>query len=224
MHSFWKTTHSEARYKAVDASCRLASSFKEEKWKYGKDKNENLEKFFQYEHSLNPPITFLCDKEGRNTKYDKNDDHADPKRVLFMYHFKTKNIEGTVKKYTFLKLEGFFSLDPRHIKEAVKRYVLGKDGQTGYKLSRREDCYKNNSCMLNKNGRFDKYGQTEYHITKLCQTQGIKKQVTDSVEFYSKHIRTGDELFVPQDLTDMLLEEFNQNTSRLIQRDQRTVG
>lgn len=221
--SFWKTTHSEVRKKeAVDASLRLKGRpkgvLKEEKWKYDKDKKGYLEKFYQYEHSINPPIVYLCDQicriaSSNNTEICSQKGRVDPKEVLFMYHFKTKTNYGE-RKYTLLKLEGHFSISAGHTLAAVKRYGFGKEGKTSYKTTRREDCFKKNSCQFlgkqkckadMKCGIYN--SSYDYHITNFINNKN-RASLTESINLYSKHIRTGDELFIPQDLTTHLLEKF----------------
>lgn len=222
--SFWKTTHSEARLKnAVDASLRLKGRPKgisvSEKWKYDKDKNGKLEKFYQYEHKLNPAIVYLCDnicrtanKNGHKICSEKS--RVDAKEVLFMYHFKTKsNLGDKVRKFTLIKLEGHFSISLGHTIAAVKRYGLGKEGKTAYKTTRREDCSKKNSCQFkgtvkcieNKCGIYD--SSHDYHVRNFMTSQN-KQSLLNSVKFYSENLRTGDELFIPQNLTDHILKKF----------------
>tara|TARA_B100000925_G_scaffold192921_1_gene145971 strand:- start:5230 stop:6183 length:954 start_codon:yes stop_codon:yes gene_type:complete len=223
--SFWKTTHSEVRHKdAVDASLRLKGRPKgvkvEEKWKFDKDSKNALKKFFQYEHKIDPAIVYLCDKlcrtaEKNNTDICKEKARIDPKEVLFMYHFMTKSKYGKPRKYTLLKLEGHFSISAGHTLAAVKRYGLGKEGKTAYKTTRREDCFKKNSCLFKDSQICDDDGCTvynagfDYHVYNFINNNKDKKNsIVDSIKFYYKHLRTGDELFIPQEITNILLKDF----------------
>ena len=38
---------------------------------------------------------------------------------------------------------------------------------------------------------------------------GKAKEIDQSVSYYSRYVRTGDELFIPQELTNLLLKKFN---------------
>ena len=224
--SFWKSTHSEVRKKdAVDASLRLKGRPKgrlvSEKWKYTKDKSNNLEKFYQYEHKLNPAIVYLCDSvcrtaEKNNTQICSEKARKDAKEVLFMYHFMTKPSYGKPRKYTLLKLEGHFSISAGHTLAAVKRYGFGKEGKTAYKTTRREDCFKKNTCQFKGNKICDDKGTCnlynagfDYHVYNyISQNPDKSDSVVSSIEYYFKNLRTGDELFIPQDITTTLVKNF----------------
>jgi len=220
--SFWKTTHSEARKKEmVDASLRLKGRIKvkkvEEKWNDTKDKKGFLERFYQYEYKLDPPFEYACDgvcrtSRGKNIDVCQNPANKDPKGVVFLYHFITKPIDGKRYEYTFLKLEGHYSISMGHTIAAVNRYGLKKEGKTAYNKTRREDCGKANSCQLNgsqicKNKLCEKYNANhDYHVQNFKKAYPEKMdEVGLSVNIYSHFIRTGDELFVPQAITDALL-------------------
>jgi len=223
-HSWWKTTHSQARFKkAIEATLEISKN-KESRWITKRDKKDNLEKFYQYEHKLKPAIVYACDKECRNGTHCNDKGLEDPKEVLFMYHFKTFSEYGS-KRYTLLKLEGHYSLSVGHTKAAVNRYVLKKTAKTGYSTTRREDCEKDKSGCKLKGKQICNIDECksalleQYHIQNFISQNGeqVRKPIYDSVRFYNKHIRTGDEFYVPQPLTIQLLERVLQNQPKEIQ-------
>ena len=233
-HSFWKTTHEEAKKKdSVVETLRLKSSLKEEKWKPIRDENNNPKHFYQYEHKFNPPIVFACDKDCRgenrcNTCEKCNESgYEDPKGVVFMYHFKT----NFGSKYTLLKLEGHYSISLGHTFAAVNRYGFNKTGKTGYTTTRREDCMKdkkgcqlikkNNCYRLDENNALcSSISFADYHNNKFYYSLKDTNKETNffrSLRNYDEYVRTGDEFFIPQQITDYLLTDFKNkmDTSRI---------
>ena len=226
-HSPWKTTHEEAKKDSVIETLRLKSSLKEEKWKTMRDEKNNPKNFYQYEHKLNPPIVFACDKVCRgenkcNTCEKCNESgYKDPKGVVFMYHFKT----NFGSKYTLLKLEGHYSLSLGHTSAAVNRYLLKKTAKTGYTTTRREDCGKDKKGCKIKNKEeicyklysgntlcsvsFDDYHNTKFYndINEVNKREDFLRSLRD----YDEYVRTGDEFFIPQQITNYLLTDFKNN-------------
>lgn len=153
-------------------------------------------------------MKYLCDKKCRkknNYSSCKNRRKIrDTKRIILFYHFKYNKYQ-----YTFIKLEKHFSLSLKHGKEAFKRYKLKKDKNTFYKLSRREDCFKNKNCSLKKTDNTPYNSLNEYHILNYIKNNPNKKtKIEKSVNFYSKNLRTGDEMFIPEEITMYILEQF----------------
>ena len=88
---------------------------------------------------------------------------------------------------------------------------MHKDPTKTQSMKRREDCNKDKTgCRL-----FKKFIQKQYqddHIQLLLSNQSRlnpnqKRMIYESVSWYDKFVRTGDELFVPQYLTDKLIEQ-----------------
>ena len=215
--SFWKTTHSEVKNKpATDASLRLKGTVKflavEEEWDNQKNKKGFLEKLYQYEVPLEPPFEYSCNKECRevSSSTDCTDELKDPKGVALLYHFKIKAIDGIEYKYTFLKLEGHYSISIGHTISAFDRYILKKDAKPANLPSRREDCgekceFKGKSiCNKDSCSEYNEYN--EYHIIKFKLTAPeMVYDIDKSIKIYSENVRTGDELFVPEHITNALL-------------------
>lgn len=219
--SFWKTTHSEVKKKdAIDASLHLKDNF----WNNEKNKKGFLEKLYQYEVKLEPPFVYSCNKECRvdSPPTECSEELKDPKGVALLYHFRIKTTDKTdviERAYTFLKLEGHYSLSLGHTFSAIARYGFNKDGKPANLPSRREDCgekceFKGKSdCETeNKDATENKdicslYNEkNDYHITNFkIEAPEMAVNIDKSIDIYSTHVRTGDELFVPQDITNALL-------------------
>lgn len=220
--SFWKNTHSLARKKRDVVASFKRKDLLPSKWD-NKKKKGFLEKFHQYEHVLVPKLDHLCDLEECNIPLDNSmaycSEISDQKGVLLMYHFKTI----TDRKYTLLKLEGEFSMSIQHGLNALKRYVEKKDHESKIYGSRREDCCKNNNCDFSTCYPDDKFGYSynsklgDSHIHRFIGNiqnsnidvntiNNIIRDINSSVEYYNRNIRTGDEFFFPQYMTDDLLK------------------
>lgn len=224
--SFWKTTHSEVKKKeAVDASLRLKGTIKmrsvEEEWDNVKNKKGFLEKLYQYEMPLEPPFEYSCNKECRavSSTTECNEALKDPKGVALLYHFKIKAINGIQHAYTFLKLEGHYSISIGHTVAAFDRYVLKKDAKPADLPSRREDCGE--KCYFKGKPICDKENidscsiyteHSDYHIKQFKKAAPeMAVNIDKSIDIYSNNVRTGDELFIPQDITNALLISTNPN-------------
>jgi hypothetical protein len=136
-----------------------------------------------------------------------------------LYHFRIKAIDKTKviqRLYTFLKLEGHYSISLGHTKSAFDRYILKKDAKPADLPSRREDCgekceFKDkNICDKEKKSCSVYSEKNDYHIKqfKLAAPE-MADNIDISINIYSEHVRTGDELFVPQDITNALLLSSN---------------
>jgi hypothetical protein len=214
--SFWKTTHSEVKNKpAVDASLCLKGTVKfqsvEEKWDDKKNIKGFLEKLYQYEVPLEPPFEYSCNKECKDVSPTPNCSEAlkDPKGVALLYHFRIKAIDEIEHKYTFLKLEGHYSISLGHTISAFDRYILKNDGKPANLPSRREDCREKCEFFCDKDICSGYNEHKEYHIRQFKKVKEEAPEMLDdidkSIKIYSENVRTGDELFVPQHITNLLL-------------------
>jgi hypothetical protein len=167
----------------------------------------------------------------------------DPKNIFFMYHFQisddkegTDDKEGSynnAKGYTFLKFEGHSTYSPKHFEAARKRYSEGIDANPGNLVQLREDCNRkkdNNKCFYFKKGI-----NNENTLQEQAENPEEKKsvvnldykpyeemkrlnnkespQIESSLSAYNEKLRTGDEFFVPQVLTDKLLDDLETGNS-----------
>ena len=141
-----------------------------------------------------------------------------------MYHFKT----NFGAKYTLLKLEGYYSISIGHSVAAIKRYKLKKPGKTAYE-TRREDCSKDTKGCKIKNKEETCYERSygtnlcsvsinDYHNNKFYNNlneENEKEKFFLSLNQYDTYVRTGDEFFIPQQITDYLLTNFNKHNNNL---------
>ena len=187
--SWWKTTHQEARLKP-----KVLATWNRDKkvWFSEKDRRGHLKKLIHYETKMDPPLTYLCDKGCRKStmkqKLRSCAEKKDVKRVVLIMCYKAEN----GKVYTLLKLEGHYSLHLSHQWRAVKRYQLKKETNPFYKTTRREDCKTKGKCTENKEPFF---------------YANLKPEEIKDKEYYDSYIRTGQELWVPLSLTNILLKQ-----------------
>ena len=168
--------------------------------------------------NINEPFEFACDKECRdlsdNSTCKKSD--RDPKKIALMYHFKTKAPES--KRFTFIKLETHRNADLNHFVSAISTYALGIDGNPSDYISRRESC--KDKCIFSRDLECDENDmcympsfRNQYHIQNYLNKmkndanfEEIKNELYKNLNYYNLNLRTGDELYIPQVITDQLLK------------------
>ena len=134
-----------------------------------------------------------------------------PKEVILMYIFKV-SINGVQKEYLYMKLEGKSTQGLKdkimHSINAVKRYMM-KSGIEPF--SRREDSIKD----YHKNMKpfvYDIYktetlaivNEDNEKMINIFTNDNDKNEIKESLNFYTKNIRTGRELFIPAKLMDLV--------------------
>lgn len=150
---------------------------------------------YQYEIEI-PQTTIECE----NDKISKG--------VALIYHFETN---GNMH-YVFFKLEGYKAISTAHMMSAINRYLLKKETHklSHSNIKRREDCFKDkNGCILKD--KFINNQLLDEHIKNAMEysSYDIRKGIMDSISFYDQNVRTGDEFFVPQYFTELLLNKNN---------------
>lgn len=184
-HAWYKTTHKMVK----DKPGFVCSS-------YHKDNMCKLGKIHQYEIQI-PEKPVICGQDKII------------KRVILMYNVKIRH-DGVTKWYTFFKLESWPAISTNHSIHALQRYILKKEASKTISLKRREDCKKDKlGCKLyshfwNKNYQDDHLNALLSRQSTLNQNE--KQEIYDSFWWYDRFVRTGDELFVPQYVTNDLLK------------------
>jgi len=161
----------------------------------------------QYEIRIIPDINIKCNNDVIN------------KKICLLYNF-TINNNNEIKHYTFFKLEDHPAISMNHNIVAIKRYIFKKEPYKISTLRRREDCeLDKNKCSLRPN--IDKYYKNlnstqnvypDIHLNNLINYFTLKKDMLNlnnlqkSISFYDKNVRTGDEYFVPQIITDNVVK------------------
>lgn len=140
------------------------------------------------------------------------------KRVILIYSFTVK-LNETHKNYIFFKLEEHQAISISHTSKAFNRYILHKETAKNNLMIRREDCFKDKSgcklLSLFKELQYDdeNYPDKEYYEDIIKKLKDQLNQIIDSINFYDKNIRTGDEYFIPQSLTEYILELLDETKS-----------
>lgn len=184
-HAWYKNTHETVKNKQNF----VCSS-------YHKDNKCISDKIHQYEIEI--PDKFV------NCGSDKI-----IKRVILTYNVKMHR-EGITKYYTFFKLESWPAISLKHTTQAFQRYILKNESTKTVSLKRREDCQKDKSgCKLYSQFLNKKY--QDDHINYLLSrhsnlNQNQKQEIYHSFSWYDEFVRTGDEYFVPQYITNELLK------------------
>jgi len=167
----------------------------------------HLFRYFMYENPIKDnnenekTLDYLCDpgcsdekKECENKKY--------PKRVILFYPFKVKSIESgkqIEQQYLYLKLEASRSVSVEHAIEAAEAYTNPKiKDESGYPR-RRERLIKGQT----DKDRYDY--ELQENDKKFYESLNIELSSDDEIRFYNENVRAHNELFIPQEITDILL-------------------
>jgi hypothetical protein len=167
----------------------------------------HLFRYFMYENSIKDKdenektLDYLCDpgcsdekKECENKKF--------PKRVILFYPFKVRSIESgheTEHQYLYLKLEASKSVSFQHALESVEAYTNPKIKDDNSYPRRRERLIQGQS---NK----DRYSEELREKDKIFyESLNIELSSDDEIRFYNENVRAHNELFIPQEITDILL-------------------
>lgn len=191
--SVWfKTTHKEIK-KNDNLICSLKYKENEETCK-----RNNKKKIYQYEFQLNNGLGQIVQCYTDSME----------KRVALVYSFKVK-IDQLEKTYVFFKLEDYKAISPQHTLHALSRYVFKTETHQRHEqnILRREDCQKDKKCKIKGNTSY----QDEFIINAVGELSSIgekiKNEIKESNKLYNDNVRTGDEFFVPQYFTTLLLQE-----------------
>lgn len=168
----------------------------------------HLFRYFMYENSIKDnnenkkTLEYLCDpgcsdekKECENKKY--------PKRVLLFYPFKVKSIEvgqqHIEKQYLYLKLESSHSISFEHAIEAAESYTNPKiKDESGYPRRRER--------LIQGQTDKDRYDyELQENDKKFYESLNIDLSSDDEITFYNDNVRAHNELFIPQEITDIIL-------------------
>lgn len=220
----FRTTHQEIKKKPlIRCSAKIEASGKNkgqfQKYCFKDNSKINL---YQYEIQLKPKIEIACNnrKETKGTilmyhfSTDNNSHeytlvkfiNPSPKSILSKYLFGTspKNELGNIrermedvkfqlKEFKNPKAFGIFTSRPTPIDFKQKP------------LTRREDCHKNkDGCYYKNMNVFYNDPPIQFLKNFLKKPEEIRT-LEQNINFYEQYVRTGDELFIPQALTNILL-------------------
>jgi hypothetical protein len=169
--------------------------------------NAYLFKYFQYENPIKDvtgkeiEMTYLCDPECN--KNEKNErcipSRKSLKRVMLFYPFQTIDLMNRyIHRYLYIKLESSKVISMQHAKEAFVAYTNpATTSDSGYPFRRErlrnstEEVYKNPLRISDAN-----------FYNKFRDIINV-----DEIRYYNNNVRSNDELYVPQALTNKILSK-----------------
>jgi hypothetical protein len=159
--------------------------------------NEILDKFEQIQIDNNIYENWLNDKELTYMMECKCNDitAARPARNVKWYQF--LGIDGQI--YIYLKLEDWGTIHPKHLGQAILKYGLNKSN-TSCVRARREDCkHENDENKCKKESDCCTTGEHQWTGYKINddEIRSIKDEET--------YGRVGDEVFIPSEINELLL-------------------
>jgi len=157
----------------------------------------------QHENKTTFDFDYACDPDCRKDETKCSEDLKESKRILLVYPFQVnifpeKGKPKVVKRFLYMKLEDSPAISMTHLKGAITSYILpfflGKTKKT-YPI-RRERITK-----------YDKpYGETEFPELDNRFYQTMNSDMNE-VYFYNTYVRNSHEMFIPQNITDDILNE-----------------
>jgi hypothetical protein len=145
-------------------------------------------KCFKMELIFNNKINFLCDILSK----EKQKQNKFSKKIILFYRFKYND-----KKYLFFKLEEFPMVSFQHL----GKFLNQKRKDTYEKRRENENSPSYNSTLKNID---DDFYKKLLHMFK----ENDKKLVLDKINNYNEELRTGRELFIIDELKEMLMNDF----------------
>jgi hypothetical protein len=137
------------------------------------------------ELKFNEKLSYLCDINNEN----KNTNNKSSKQIILYYRFEYKN-----KQYLFVKLES-------HNINSFKHFVY-------FINQKRYDTYDNR--RENRLGYDFKEKDLNFYKT-IYINKIIKEDYIEIINEYNNYLRTGNELFVVQELKEYLMDNYEKN-------------
>lgn len=151
--------------------------------------------YYLYETTLEKPIQLSCKCE--NNTIDSRDF-----RSMKWYKFSENN-----KHFIYLKIESAQTISAQHAYEAFKTYALRKSN-TSCREPRREDCKTH--CL--------------YASEKAPNYDYLVFNPTDKREINETYTRKGDEMYIPNDINEYLLQNLDASEPLFSYNDDNTVN
>lgn len=166
----------------------------------------NIWKYYQYENFIKneggntETLKYLCNpKCNQDEKLEEcTDDRKAPKKVMLFYPFRVKSLEKNVsKRYLYLKLESSPAISVEHAIEAAEAYTTDVKDNSGYPR-RRERLKKKETSYDDKLRIAD---------NEFYDSLNLSSNDKEDIRFYNDFVRSHNELFIPQSITNRIIKE-----------------
>ena len=155
--------------------------------------------YFLYETRFKAPIKISC-----KCKDNPNDIASREFRSMKWYKFLENN-----KHFVYLKIEDYRTVSVEHGINAVSRYIF-HHSNASCREDRREDC--------EKGGTVCKYAQTKGpNYNKVIFNTSDERDVTET------YTRKGDEMFIPNDVNEYILQNVETSDPLFLYNDNNTI-
>ena len=166
----------------------------------------NLWKYYQYENFIKneggntETLKYLCNPRcNEEEKLEEcTDDRKAPKKVMLFYPFRVKSLKKNItKRYLYLKLESSPAISVEHAIEAAEAYTTDVKDNSGYPR-RRERLRKKETSYDDKLRIAD---------NEFYEYLNLTSNDKEDIRFYNKFVRSHNELFIPQSITNRIIKE-----------------
>ena len=170
----------------------------------------------KYEYELGCPIEFLCDPDckSNSSKNSKccSEGKRDTKRAFMFFRYKTvskkdcnsENIKANYKQlnksYVLLQLANH-----KTVSFGYYGYILDKETRLAVGNFQFKSDYPTRRRDLKLTVDLDK---EKTRILSNISNRYTRSTEGESIDFYNKYLRMGNEIFIPQYVTNMLLHKF----------------
>lgn len=164
----------------------------------------NIWRYYQYENLIKnegrnaETLNYLCNpKCNKDEKLEEcTDDRKAPKKVMLFYPFRV-TAENITKRYLYLKLESSQSISLEHALEAAEAYTTDVKDNSGYhrrreRLRGEKESYERELRIIDN----------EFYDALKLGSKDI-----ENIKFYNAFVRSHNELFIPQSITNTLIKE-----------------
>lgn len=161
----------------------------------------------QYDKTLKPPLTYLCDKGCR-----LNQDtlacmpgNKEPKGIAMFYPFtviNAANREISIE-YLFMKLEQYATSVTRPV-EASKHMGHFIARKLGHKKKMSHEARREDDPINYENESRDKEAIIAYYISNGATGNQVS-QLEQKIDFFNRNVRVGNEVYVPSEILELIL-------------------
>jgi len=166
----------------------------------------NIWKYYQYENFIKNEggnteiLKYLCNpKCNEDEKLEEcTDDRKAPKKAMLFYPFRVKSLKKNVsKRYLYLKLKSSPAISVEHAIEAAEAYTTDVKDNSGYPRRRER--------LRKKETSYDDKLRIADH--EFYESLNLSSNDKEDIRFYNDFVRSHNELFIPQSITNTLIKE-----------------
>ena len=155
----------------------------------------------QYDKTINPPLTYLCDKRCRSDETDCIPGNKEPKGIALFYPFTVVNQAESID-YLFMKLEQY-ATSLAHPIDATKHLGHYFARKVGHKKKMTHPERREDDPIDLENAHNDKEALLAYYIRNGA-TGEQAGSLFQKIDFFNRNVRVGNEVYIPSEILEIV--------------------